>query len=398
MSPARGHRRFGRSSLLRAAGRIALLALTTWFAVAHAASAPAGYPRTVVDLAGRNVTLPRAPQRLYLQNGNHLMMLAILEREHPFQRLAAWNNTLRQSDPTLWSLFESRWPTESQVPQLRFDSSGDGDLEAIVWMNPDLLVLDLTSRPAVESGALGPLMRRLQVPILYVDTARDPVINTPRSVKLLGQVLNREDRADAYTNFYAGQLRRLRQAIGDAPRPTVFLEVRAGRLGLDQCCYSQNGTSWSRLVEAAGAHNYASDYLAGATGDIAMEMLIARPPHVYLMTGTQQMRDTSRAIPFGYGVSTQAVQTAMAQLMARTGFDRIAAGPQGCVIGISHQFYDNAFNVAGIGYLARQLYPDRLATLSPDDDYRAMVRRFTELPDRPFVMSASRRSDGAGSC
>ncbi len=381
-----------------------LLAWSLWFALSldllagrQSVAADEAYPRTVVDIAQRRVTIQAPPQRIYLQNGNHLTMLALLERENPFARLVAWNNSIRPSDPTLWALFEQTWPQAREIPQLRLETSGDGDLERIVWIDPDLIVLDIKMRAALEGGALGPLLERLGIAVLYVDDQSDPLANTRRSVEILGEVLGRQARAREYVDFYSEHLNALHAAIRDAPRPLVFLEVRAGRLGLDQCCYSQNRTSWAQLIEGVFARNYASDYLPGASGDIALEMLIARPPDVYFMTGTPFARETSRAIPFGYGVDEARVQAAMRKLMARPGFDRVAI-TRGCVIGITHQFFDSAFNIIGMEYLAKALHPQRLAGLSPQDDYRQLIARFTGLPDRPFLLAAQRGLDGTPGC
>lgn len=348
------------------------------------AMADQAYPVTVRDIAGRAVTIAAEPERIYVQNGNHLMLLAILDREDPFRRVRAWYNTLRRSDPSLWGLFTERWPHASAVPERKLDAGATGDLEALLWMDADLFVLDITSQKAVEQGALGPLLERLKVPVLYLDTARDPLTNTVPSLQALGRALNRQSRANAYAQAYEAHRTRLAQALSGASPPLVFLEARAGRLGLNQCCYSQNGTSWSRLLEAANAVNYAASILPGTTGDIPMEQLIARPPDYYLMTGTAQPREGARAIPFGYGRTQQELRASMQALVARTGFAQIDLQGSACVIGISHQFYDNVFNIVGVEYLAVALHPQRMAGISPAHSYRKLVTTFTDLPDRPF--------------
>ena len=84
-------------------------------------SADPGYPRRVTDLAGRDVVLSQAPRRIYLANGNHLMVLALLDRENPLQRLAGWNDGIRASDPSLWRVLQDRWPETAQVPVLNLN-------------------------------------------------------------------------------------------------------------------------------------------------------------------------------------------------------------------------------------------------------------------------------------
>ncbi|MNW12073.1 hypothetical protein D3C71_2096700 [compost metagenome] len=61
---------------------------------------------------------------------------------------------------------------------------------------------------------------------------------------------------------------------------------------------------------------------------------------------------------------------------------------------IYHQFYDSAFNIVALEYLARMLYPQRFAQLQPQATYRHVLQTFTALPDAPFVFDISRNFAG----
>jgi len=357
------------------------------------------YPLTVVDLAGRTVVVPKAPQRIFLQNGNDAMALTLLEREDPFARVAGWDNGLGDSDPSIWALVRQRWPSADRVPLLDFDNSGHVDLEALIRLRPDLLLVDITARNAIEGGLIGPILARLGIPLLYIDSSRDPVVNVQRTIALLGQVLDREQRAAEYLAFYRQRFDALQAGIAqEAYRPNVFIEIRAGRMGLDQCCYSQGKTSWGLMIAAVGGRNIATRLLPGATGDIALETLIRLQPDVYLMTGTQRIRRGAHSVPFGYGASEADAQAGIAALMRRPGFASTSRREGACVHALYHQFYNSAFNIVGLEYLAQALYPERFPALSPDATYRELVARFTTLPDVPFVFRASRGYAPGGAC
>ncbi|MES2531044.1 MAG: ABC transporter substrate-binding protein [Pseudomonadota bacterium] len=354
------------------------------------------YPLQVVDLAGRTVVVQRAPQRIFLQNGNDLMTLTLLEREDPFARLAGWDNGLGDSDPSIWQLVRQRWPSADRVPLLDFDNSGHVDLEALVRLRPDLVLADITARSAIEGGPIGPILERLGIALLYIDSSRDPVGNVQRTIALLGKVLDREQRAEDYLRFYRQRFDALQAGIAlERHRPDVFIEIRAGRMGLDQCCYSQGKTSWGLLIAAVGGRNIATRLLSGATGDIPLETLIRLQPDVYLMTGTQRIRRGAHSVPFGYGASEDAAQAGISALMARPGFSATAKAPGARVHALYHQFYNSAFNIVALEYLAQALYPQRFAELTPDATYRELIARFTTLPDAPFVFRATRAYSGA---
>lgn len=354
--------------------------------VAHAAD----YPRTVVDLAGRGVRIAAAPQRILLQDSNDLLALALLERDDPLRRVIAWNNNLRSSDPSLWKLLVQRWPQAEQVKNLTFSNGGEVDIEGILRARPDLIVARLESRAAVDNSVLGALLERLGIPLIYVDSESDPLHHVPRSIALLGQTLGREAQADAYLQAYRGRLQGLLARTVGLPARRVFVEARAGQAGGGACCHTQADSGWGLMVQALGGINLGSRLLVSESGDVALETLVRSKPDLYLMTGTQRVRNGVATIPFGYGVSDQAIQAELARLMARPGFANVAQTPQSCVQGLYHQFYNSVFNIVGLEYLAQMLWPERFADLDPAADYRRLVADFTQLPDAPFAFQAQR--------
>lgn len=367
--------------MVRAALAMILLLVT-------AALQAAGYPRNVVDLAGRQVRIETPPQRILLQDSNDLLALTILEREDPLARVVAFNNNLRGSDPSLWRLLVERWPAAAGVPTLGFSSAGDVDIERIIRLRPDLLVVRLEARSAVENSVLGDLLERLGIPLIYVDSEDDPLRNVPRSLLLLGDVLDRQGRARAYVQAYQAKLRELQRRSRDLAKPRVFIEARAGQAGSGACCHTQGDNGWGAMVKALGATNLGSQLLLGDSGDVALEMLIRSKPDHYVMTGTQRLRDGAAALPLGYHASANAVQAHLRHLLQRPGFARIRKAPNHCIHGLYHQFYNSMFNVIGLEYLASILWPQAFDDLDPDASYRTWVARFTELPDAPLVFSA----------
>lgn len=346
------------------------------------------YPRTVVDLAGRSVVIKAAPQRIVLQDSNDLLLLALLEREQPLARVSAWNNALENSDPSLWRQVAERWPRARQILALQFTSS-QVDIEAILRSHPDLIVARIELRAAIENTVLSSVLKRLDIPLVYVDTEADPLVNVPRSVELLGQVLDQEARASEFVHDYRQQLTSLQQRTRSLPPRRVFIEVRAGQAGNQECCHTQGHTAWGLMIEALGAENVGSRYLRSRSGSVALETLIRARPDVYLMTGTQRLRNGVAAIGFGYDATPPPIIRHMQQLMARRGFSSVAAGPGTCIGGIHHQFYNSVFNVVGLHYLAKAIWPEALADLDPDAQYRQVIRRYTMLPvETPFVFAA----------
>ncbi|MBD8574044.1 ABC transporter substrate-binding protein [Pseudomonas syringae] len=360
--------------------------LLAWLVCLPGLAAP--YPRTVVDLAGREVLIKAAPQRIVLQDSNDLLLLALLEREQPLARVVGWNNALENSDPSLWRQVAARWPQARQIVPLQFTSS-QVDIEAILRRRPDLIVARLQLRAAIESTVLYSVLKRLDIPLVYVDTEADPLVNVPRSVELLGLVLNQSVHADAFVQDYRQQLAHLLRRTRHLPPRRVFIEVRAGQAGNHECCHTQGQTAWGLMIQALGAENVGSRYLRSPSGSVALETLIRARPDVYLMTGTQRLRNGVAAIGFGHDVEQSSITRHMHRLMARRGFAAVAAGPGACIGGLHHQFYNSVFNVVGLHYLAQAIWPQDLADLDPQALYRQTLTRYTTLPaEAPFVFAA----------
>jgi iron complex transport system substrate-binding protein len=343
------------------------------------------YPLTVTDLAGREVQIPHEPQRIVLQDSNDLLSLALLERDNPLAHVVAWDNNLASSDPALWKLVSQRWPQAAAIHEIEFAQSGQLDIESLLRTRPDLIVARLGARAMIDNTVLSDVLRRLGIPLIYVDNEIDPLVNVPRSLALLGQVLGRQAEAQAYLEVYQSRLAAIKQRVTGLPAPRVFVEARAGQAGGGACCHTQGHSGWGLLVENLGAINLGSRYLSSESADVALETLILTKPDVYLMTGTQRRRNGVGAIPFGYEISAGHVRGEMARLMARPGFSAIAASPASCVEGLNHQFYNSVFNIVGAQWLAKMFWPQAFEDIDPDAEYRQLIARFTSLPDQPFV-------------
>jgi iron complex transport system substrate-binding protein len=331
--------------------------------LAHATT----YPITVTDLSNRQVQIPKEPQRIVLQDGRDLFTLALLDREDPFQRIVAWNNIVKRSDPNTWKVFENQWPqTANRATDMKFGDEGDLNLEAVVAARPDLLIFQTRARASLENAGVAQKLAALNIPVVFVDSDLDPVVNSQKTVTLLGQVLNREKEAKTYLDFYQARLGKI-DAISKqhGQKPVVFVEAKAGQGGASACCFTHGDVYWGKLVQAAGGVNLGSSLVPGATGDVTLETVLGKQPDVYVMTGTQFPGNTSVSPPFGFGdnVKREAIDRALSLLQKRPGFAQLKASENGRVYGIYHQFYASSWNILAIENLNQAFYPDSASQL-----------------------------------
>ncbi|MFS7161036.1 ABC transporter substrate-binding protein [Serratia proteamaculans] len=368
--------------------RITLLVLACACGLSAQAMATT-YPLTLTDTAGQTVTIKQEPKRIVVQDGRDILTLALLDRADPFTRLVAWNNLLKKSDGETWKILQSKWPEANNIIDMGFSDKGEINLESVIAKHPDLMVAQLRSKPSLSQTGVLDKLQALNIPVLFIDTMLKPVENTPKSITLLGETLNRESEAKQYTDFYQQHYQSILDKTKTVePKPLVFIEAKAGLNGLESCCFTHAHVGWGGMIEAIGARNVGSALLPGATGDVSLEKVISMKPDAYIVSGSQWASKTNAAVPFGYGVTQQQVDDAFNRMKQRPGFAQVSAVKDGRFYGIYHNFYNHPYNIVGLEYLAKFIYPNQFKELDPAKTYSEILSRFTEVPEGKGILGA----------
>ena len=368
--------------------RITLLALACACGLSAQAMATT-YPLTLTDTSGQSLTIKQEPKRIVVQDGRDILTLALLDRADPFARLVACNNLLKKSDGETWKILRNKWPEANGIIDMGFSDKGEVNLESVIAKQPDLMVAQLRSKPSLSQTGVLDKLKALNIPVLFIDTMLKPVENTPKSITLLGETLNRESEAKQYTDFYQQHYQNiLDKTKAVEPKPLVFIEAKAGLNGLESCCFTHSHVGWGGMIEAVGARNLGSALLPGATGDVSLEKVISMKPDAYIVSGSQWATKTNAAVPFGYGVTQQQVDDAFNRMKQRPGFAQVTAVKEGRFYGIYHNFYNHPYNIVGLEYLAKFIYPNQFKELDPAKTYSEILSRFTEVPEGKGILGA----------
>ncbi|GAA0474247.1 MULTISPECIES: ABC transporter substrate-binding protein [Tatumella] len=344
------------------------------------------YPLTVKDMDNRTVVINHEPERIILQDGRDIMALALLDRDNPFARVVTWNNLIKKQDSQEWAVLSKTWPDAARIPDMGLSDQGNVNPETVLSTHPDLLVAQLRAKPALEQTGVLKRFRELHIPVIFLDYELHPMQDTVPSITLLGKVLNKEQNAKAYTDFYTRRLDQINQVVSkQQKKPSVFIEPIAGNS--DNCCFTHGKAGWGELVAAAGGINIGSELLTGASGFINPEQIITMRPDWYLMTGSRRGAPGNPVLPFGYNTSVPAIQASFDALLHRTAVANIPAVSEGHVGGIYHHFYNHPWNIIGVETLAHWFYPQQFASLNPTADYHYIATHFTKLPDDPVNLS-----------
>ncbi len=334
------------------------------------------YPVTVTDLAGREVTLAAAPERLFLDNPRHLFALAALLPD-PVSRMSGWRGSLESFDPVAQARFAAAFPALSDLPTLGNNGNAMPSAEALITLDPDLIVADISRHAELRQTPLLDQLAALQIPILFIDFREHPLDDTQPSLELLGQALDAESRASALIT----RLQSATAAVDDCldavtRRPSVLIDIAPG-LKVD-CCRSNFDSGLADLVDHARGDNIAAGMSPGTENVLNPETILARDPDVIIATAAQWAK--SGSIRAGFGVAESDTQSDMADVVARRpGWSALSAVNDGGFHAIWHGYHQGPFSVVALQAIAGWLHPQQCGALDPAATRRELYRDFMPI-------------------
>ncbi|WP_232625718.1 ABC transporter substrate-binding protein [Achromobacter deleyi] len=366
-----------RRAILRGMAGATLLPLAT-------AGATAQGTATLTDIAGRQVRARLPARRIVLGDGPLAYVVALLRPDDPFTPIVGWGDNFRSADLGGYLAYRQRFPTIDRIPTFRGSNVGAIDIELAISLEPDVVVLNLSSRAAAESSGLVARLARAGVPLAYVDFRTRMFENTRRSIEIMGEVLGEPVRAQSFLQFRQRQIDRVMAPLRDlGHRPSVMVERAAGLY--DDCCLSYGDGNFGELVRAAGGDNLGSHWLHGTFGTLHSEQVIAADPEVILVTGAdwRLYSPTGDWVNLGPGADPSEGHARLRRLMQRPAYRTLAAVRRGRVHAIWHPFYDNPYYFVALQKVAKWLHPERFATLDPDATFRELHARFLPVAYQP---------------
>lgn len=253
--------------LLTAVGMVLLL-------ICSSASVLAAPGRTVVDQLGRRVTLPQKVQRIiplggatrfvvYLQAFNLVVGVEAMENRQPPSSGRPYNLAIRSRAERLPIVAEGR-----QKPV---------NAEAIMALRPDLLITAEADRSQADL-----LSRVTGVPVLALDYGGMGVLKPERvkeTIRLLGSVLGREQRANHLITQLTNQQRDLERRLAGVKPVPVYVGAVSQR---GSHSITSTDTDYYPL-EVSGALNLAKQLKKGGHAYIDKEQLLVWNPSVILV-------------------------------------------------------------------------------------------------------------------
>lgn len=347
-------------------------------------------PFTVTDVAGRDIAFDGPVERVILGEGRLIYPLAAIETDNPFEHVVAWRNDLNTTDLTGYNNYIAAFPAAADLPFLGNLTDGTLQTETVVDLDPDVLILTIGAKKAADEVKLEEMLDQVGVKLVYVDFREHIIENTEPSLRILGQLFDKTERAQDIIDFWDEQTARVTDVLAqeNPEKPLVFMYRAAG---LGDCCGTFGNDNYGKMVEMAGGINLGSEFLPGYTGTINPEQVIASDPEIIVVTGSDWTNAPSANaegpafvnVGPNAAATLDASRTALAALMEQPAFTDARAVNNSKVYAIWHQFYASPYQFAPIQQMAKWFHPELFADLDPDATFREFHERFLPVPYEP---------------
>ncbi len=329
-------------------------------------TAPAGDPIDVTDILGNRLILEKPCSRL----------VASFFFEEIFalgaqDKIVGWTREYwKGRRQWTWEKYvnESGFGVEA-IPDVGKTTSGATNCEIIASLNPDLFLAPFRL-PKIETW-----LEKYGIPVLHVDFHTKK--NICNSIRQMGAVLGRQERAKELIDFYTEQTRKVASVVSTIPdeeRPTVYIEV-----GINPYGTFGSGYMFGNTVSAAGGKSIADGFGIVKTGTISPEHLLKANPDIIIITSANWAEKGHCGPPMGYYATGLDRDLATAKLN-RPGWSELRAVKNRQVFFIHHGLSRHIYDFVALQYFAKWFFPEKFKTLDPEDTWKTFHKRFLPVP------------------
>lgn len=354
--------------------------------VLFSTAAYAGETVKIKDITGREVEVNVPVERVILGEGRQIYFTAALDTEKPFGRVVGWRDDFKKADLDGYNIYLKKFPEMEKIPTFGGMKDGTFDIEQAVVLKPDVIIMNTEAKSATEESGYIEKLAAVGIPLVYIDFREKPMENTDDSMRIIGKLFGKEERAEEFVKFHDEQIARVTDTLAkaaDLKKPVVFIE-RAGGYS-DDCCMSFGNENFGKMVELAGGINMAKDFIPGTFGTVNPEQIIASNPDQVIVTGSnwELYVPGGKWIGVGPGADKAIAAQKLAELMKRPGFTDVKAVKDGNVHAIWHQFYNSPYQFVAVQQIAKWLHPDLFKDVDADATFKEMHERFLPVDYQP---------------
>lgn len=337
--------------------------------------------KTITDILQRKVDIPDNPQRIVVGEGRMIYTLALVEDGDPVRRVVGWPGDLQRLDRQTWDRYSAAFPEMKKIPIIGNSNYAQISVEKVIALRPDLVILPVYAKQEGNHDSFQRQLTAAGIPVIYIDTRVDQLKNTVPSVKIIGEALNDQAKAQRFITFYQQHMNLIRDRLRQAnpARPRVMLQLHIGRH--DGCCTTVGHGNLADLLNFAGGENIAVGRFGSVFGQLSPEAVLAADPEVFLATGMAGP-DQAQQLQLGPQVSAAEAQQSFARVLkGETLLSALPAIRHGKALAVWHNFYMSPWHLLDVEVFAKTFHPQLFSDLDPAKTLDEMNRQFLPVPE-----------------
>lgn len=340
--------------------------------------------REIVDALGREVTVPEDIDRVLMGGQKMLYTTAFLNKENPTDKIVAWPEDLQENDGATFDRYAEKFPEIKDITTTGEVYNNTMSLEQVLETRPDVFVVNAGVFDAAQDAGLIEGLEKAGIPTLTVDYFIDPVKNTVPSIRMMGQLMDREKEAEEFIDYYEQKVEmvtdRLKEADA-APTPTFLWRAP----GYFECCSTFAKSNLAQIVELAGGENISDDMIDAKQGQVSPEAIAGKNPEVIIATGADWAQDRTPVkpgsyVPLGYDESPEDAVSDLKEVIDRQPAVRETdAVKNHRTFAAWHHFYDSPYNFLAIEMFAKATHPELFVDIDPAQEVKELHEKFLPI-------------------
>lgn len=337
----------------------------------HSAAPAHAEPVTIVDAAGRTVTLP-APATRVVVTFNYEEFAAVagpgaFDKVVGFTR-TVWHDWRR----SIWDKWVAAIPHIADIPDVGLAYDGTFSVEKVIALKPQVIIV-----PKWGFDAMGPMVDQLAaagIPTVVINYNAMTVPTHVASTLAIGKAIGQEARAQELADMYAAKVADVQARIaraGTAP-PKVYVEL--GMKGPGEYDSSFAADQWGPLTGTAGGANIALGKITSEAPLAAEYVLASKPDYIFIAGSTWTGMTT--AVEMGFCVDPALTNARLTAYRARPGWAGLPAIQSNHLYAIHHGIARTLFDFAGMQFIAKAMYPAQFADIDPEASLRGYFAKY----------------------
>ena len=340
--------------------------------------------RTVVDAIGREVKVPQKVDRILMGGQKMLYTTAILNKENPTDKIAAWPEDLKENDKATFDRYAQQLPQVKEIATTGEIYNNTMSLEQALESRSDVFVVNAGVFDAAKDVGIIDGLEKVGVPTVTVDYFVDPVKNTVPSIRMMGQLMGREKEAENFIDYYQKKVNMVTERLEKAKaKPTPTFLWRAP--GYFDCCSTFAKSNLAQIVELAGGENIGNNMINANQGQVSPEALAGKNPEVIIATGADWAQGKTPVkpgayVPLGYSEAPeQAAENLRNVVDKQPAVRETDAVKNKRTFAAWHHFYDSPYNFLAVEMFAKAMHPDLFTDVDPAKEVRELHEQFLPI-------------------